>query len=859
MRPPSFSSQCQATGSDVQTPRFLIEGLVDGVQRAVLVTGDVRIEPWWLDALNHNPLVAPYLPSATGGEHRATKPLDCIYLDTSNVLLKEELLTKVRRAQVCLAPRAMLTRLACTHSLRTRPLRLRSSSWRSTRPTRGSSSMRGLGVTRSCSRGFTRTLARRCEPFFARSTVGRFTHVWRTGWQIHLDWYKHRLYTSAPFRDADPLLATLGTTSSFPSASTSRAVTAPSPSLHAHPTSPPSAGPSRAPARPQPLRFHACERRWKCDLVWQDGLGCFAWDAQHVPSLRGPKKLKRPGSGETLPREEGGGARVVYVNPGEMPRWRWEAYEGEVRARVGRWREGQERERDRRGKGKKRAMDEEVEGEVGRGEADLPGALVRSSASPAVSSDGVLTLPHAPQIVPLARHSSLPELQSLVALFRPQTLYPLTSTDDDPVSPAHQYVSLPSLFGSLLAPGGKAQLRLEAETYRRQVIIAQRRRRGTRVVEPSEPTAPDGEDDDLVEPRWVTEMSKKGLNIEGGWDVLDEVVGWAQRLAKGERAPSASPKKKRRRSETPPRVDILELCDSEDDDGGDGRIALAAAPARQLSYGASSPPRARARPSELHLSGVAPYPEGETPSPFLARRPPPPHPRDITPENAVVPAAPTSRVPASSAALPVRKSVTFSSPSRRHGMAARWSTSTMSSAPGAAAASMAPPARRTALLPSFESSSTAGASRPLPPSPPTTTASSSSAPSSRRFRLLGAAPPAPPAKATLPSPAAPAPAPASSRPPRARPPLATRAARQAAIACLHRQLRGLIAPQGGAVVPFAAGDPRLQGKRALAPVRVGLREEAVKENVAAGPGGVGRGRAWDSPTSFRTVSATASP
>ncbi|TNY22667.1 hypothetical protein DMC30DRAFT_445127 [Rhodotorula diobovata] len=697
---------------------FLIEGLVDGVQRAVLVTGDVRIEPWWLDALNHNPLVAPYLPSATGGEHRATKPLDCIYLDTSNVLLNEELLTKdeaVAAAVELMAQYPPYTRFF-----------LNAWTW-----------------------GYEELLK------------GVHTHF---GEEIHLDWYKHRLYTSAPFRDADPLLATLGTTSSFPSACTSRAVTAPSPSLHAHPTSPPSAGPSRAPARPQPLRFHACERRWKCDLVWQDGLGCFAWDAQHVPSLRGPKKLKRPGSGETLPREEGGGARVVYVNPGEMPRWRWEAYEGEI--------------------------------------------------------------------VPLARHSSLPELQSLVALFRPQTLYPLTSTDDDPVSPAHQYISLPSLFGPLLAPGGEARLRLEAETYRRQVI-AQRRRRGTRMVEPSEPTPSHGEDDDLVEPRWVTEMSKKGLNVEGGWDVLDEVVGWAQRLAKGERAPSASPKKKRRRSETPPRVDILELCDSEDDDGGDGRIALAAALARQLSYGASSPPRARARPSELHLSGVAPYPEGETPSPFLARRPPPPHPRDITPEDAVVPAAPTSRVPASSAALPVRKSVTFSSPSRRHGMAARWSTSTMSSAPGA--------------------------SRPLPPSPPTTTASSSSAPSSHRFRLLGAAPPAPPAKATLPSPAAPAPAPASSRPPRARPPLATRAARQAAIACLHRQLRGLIAPQGGAVVPFAAGDPRLQGKRALAPARVGLRVDAVKENVAAGPGGVGRGRAWDSPTSFRTVSATASP
>lgn len=116
--------------------------------------------------------------------------------------------------------------------------------------------------------------------------------------QIHLDKYKHKIYShgsnscpnSTPF---DPLLAALGTKS------TSR-----------------------------PLRFHACERRWKCDQVWGDGVGCYEWAEEHLPHLEGPKKLKRPGRrGVGVDRSEAAEEEdIIYINPAEMPRWKWEQY-----------------------------------------------------------------------------------------------------------------------------------------------------------------------------------------------------------------------------------------------------------------------------------------------------------------------------------------------------------------------------------------------------------------------------------------------------------------------------------------------------------------------------------------------------
>lgn len=98
------------------------------------------------------------------------------------------------------------------------------------------------------------------------------------------------MYTSAPLQSVDPLLASLGTQS------------------------------------PQPLRFHACERRWKCDQVWSKGIGSYEFSEENLPTLRGKgKKLKKVGEGEEV-----GGGKTVFVNPWSMSRKRWEEYKGRV-------------------------------------------------------------------------------------------------------------------------------------------------------------------------------------------------------------------------------------------------------------------------------------------------------------------------------------------------------------------------------------------------------------------------------------------------------------------------------------------------------------------------------------------------
>lgn len=49
--------------------------LIEGGNRAVLYTGDIRAEPWFVNALTRNPLLIEY------SSH--LKTLNCIYLDTS--------------------------------------------------------------------------------------------------------------------------------------------------------------------------------------------------------------------------------------------------------------------------------------------------------------------------------------------------------------------------------------------------------------------------------------------------------------------------------------------------------------------------------------------------------------------------------------------------------------------------------------------------------------------------------------------------------------------------------------------------------------------------------------------------------
>ncbi|KAK6539321.1 hypothetical protein TWF694_009554 [Orbilia ellipsospora] len=50
--------------------------LVEGSGKAILYTGDIRAEAWWLEKLKRNPILLPYF--------RGIKVLDCLYLDTTH-------------------------------------------------------------------------------------------------------------------------------------------------------------------------------------------------------------------------------------------------------------------------------------------------------------------------------------------------------------------------------------------------------------------------------------------------------------------------------------------------------------------------------------------------------------------------------------------------------------------------------------------------------------------------------------------------------------------------------------------------------------------------------------------------------
>lgn len=74
-------------------------------------------------------------------------------------------------------------------------------------------------------------------------------------------------------------------------------------------------------------RFHACERRWKCDEVWGDGIGCYCYSEQHLSLLRGPKLRKEPGITAGGSRDYGNQeSELVYVNCWEMSTDRFSLY-----------------------------------------------------------------------------------------------------------------------------------------------------------------------------------------------------------------------------------------------------------------------------------------------------------------------------------------------------------------------------------------------------------------------------------------------------------------------------------------------------------------------------------------------------
>lgn len=103
--------------------------------------------------------------------------------------------------------------------------------------------------------------------------------------QIHFDGYKRSLYQKQGVRELDPVLARIAGT--------------------------------------EDCRFHACERKWKCDTIWAEGIGCYEFTDDEVKDFKGPK-LKRtrgPSSDPSL---------VVFVNPVEMSPGKWRAYRSDA-------------------------------------------------------------------------------------------------------------------------------------------------------------------------------------------------------------------------------------------------------------------------------------------------------------------------------------------------------------------------------------------------------------------------------------------------------------------------------------------------------------------------------------------------
>lgn len=59
---------------------FLVESVYPHPQRAILYTGDIRAEPWWLARLSRHPILIPYFTPGL-------KKLDCLYLDTTHAAI----------------------------------------------------------------------------------------------------------------------------------------------------------------------------------------------------------------------------------------------------------------------------------------------------------------------------------------------------------------------------------------------------------------------------------------------------------------------------------------------------------------------------------------------------------------------------------------------------------------------------------------------------------------------------------------------------------------------------------------------------------------------------------------------------
>lgn len=127
---------------------------------------------------------------------------------------------------------------------------------------------------------------------------------------------------------------------------------------------------AKASSSPRPAKLHACDSSDRCASCPRFG-----------------------------PPADDPNAKVLVINSSEMRLTHWDLYEDEVRRRIGEAREGK---------------------------GEWPRSLVSFLACLARRSRSLTAIHLAPQVTPLARHSSLPELQALVNVFNPIFVYPNT-------------------------------------------------------------------------------------------------------------------------------------------------------------------------------------------------------------------------------------------------------------------------------------------------------------------------------------------------------------------------------------------------------------------------------------------------
>jgi hypothetical protein len=75
-------------------------------------------------------------------------------------------------------------------------------------------------------------------------------------------------------------------------------------------------------------RFHACERRWRCDKVWADGVGCFEFAPELVDTS---KKSTDGGSGGPKTDHDKGKGSVVWINFWERSSGWWQKYKAKFK------------------------------------------------------------------------------------------------------------------------------------------------------------------------------------------------------------------------------------------------------------------------------------------------------------------------------------------------------------------------------------------------------------------------------------------------------------------------------------------------------------------------------------------------